>query len=124
MSPTKLILGLTVGGTLGLIDGLSGFLVPSLAPEMVGVITFSTLKGLLSGIAIGYFSNRVKSMPKGLFAGIVISAFFSFLVILRAGMGLFWDIMLPGMLLGLIVGFATQKFGSRTEAPAVSQGVS
>jgi len=40
------------------------------------------------------------------------------LVILRAGMGLFWDIMLPGMLLGLIVGFATQKYGRRVEASA------
>jgi len=33
-------------------------------------------------------------------------------VILRAGIGLFWDILLPGMLLGVIVGFATQRFGS------------
>jgi hypothetical protein len=124
MSLTKPILGLTVGGALGLIDGLSGFLVPSLAPEMVSVVTFSTLKGLLSGIAIGYFAKRVKSIPFGLLAGIVIAALFSFLVVLHAGMGLFWDIMLPGMLLGLIVGFATQKFGSRTETPAVSQGAS
>jgi hypothetical protein len=41
-------------------------------------------------------------------------------VILRAGMGLFWDIMLPGMLLGVIVGFATQKFGKSAKvAPAL-----
>jgi hypothetical protein len=120
MSLTKPILGLTVGGMLGLIDGLSGFLAPSLAPVMAGVITFSTLKGLLSGIAIGYFAKRVKSMPKALFAAIAISALFSFLVILRAGMGLFWDIMLPGMLLGLIVGLTTQKFGRQSEAPAVT----
>jgi hypothetical protein len=123
MSLTKPILGLAVGGTLGLLDGLSGFLVPSLAPEMVSVVTFSTLKGLLAGIAIGIFSKRVKSMPLGLLAGIIIAALFSFLVVLHAGMGLFWDIMLPGMLLGLIVGFATQKFGSPNQTP-VSPGVS
>jgi hypothetical protein len=29
---------------------------------------------------------------------------------------LFFDIMLPGMLLGVIVGFATQRFGKQ-EAP-------
>lgn len=29
-------------------------------------------------------------------------------------MGLFSDIILPGMLRGLRVGFATQKFGSRS----------
>lgn len=118
MSLSKPILGLITGGTLGLLDGLSGFLEPSLAPVMTSVITFSMLKGLLSGLAIGFFSQRVRSMPLGLFGGIVIAATLSLLVILKAGMGLFWDIMLPGMLLGVIVGFATQKFGRRVEASA------
>jgi hypothetical protein len=53
------------------------------------------LKGLLSGPAIGFFSQRVRSMPLGLFVGIVVAALLSLLVILRAGMGLFWDIMRP-----------------------------
>ena len=112
------MLGLIIGGTLGLLDGLSGFFEPSLAPFMTSVVTFSMMKGLLSGLAIGFFSQRVRSMPLGLFAGIIIAAILSLLVILRAGMGLFWDIMLPGMLLGLIVGFATQKYGRRVEASA------
>jgi uncharacterized membrane protein (Fun14 family) len=116
MAMSKPMLGLVLGGTLGLLDGLSGFFEPSLAPVMASVITFSMGKGLLSGIAIGYFAKRVHSMPLGLFAGIAIAALFSLLVILKAGMGLFWDIMLPGMLLGLIVGFATQKFGRTAEA--------
>jgi len=118
MSLSKPMLGLVTGGTLGLLDGLSGFFEPSLASVMTSVITFSMLKGLVAGIAIGFFSQRVHSIPLGLFAGIVIAGVLSLLVVLRAGMGLFWDIMLPGMVLGLIVGFATQKFGSRTEAPA------
>lgn len=112
MSITKPMLGLAVGGILGLLDGLSGFLEPSLAPLMSSVITFSLLKGLLSGIAIGYFSQRVHSMGAGILAGLVIAGVLSFLVILHAGMALFWDILLPGMLLGGIVGFATQRFGS------------
>ena len=116
MTLSKPMLGLVTGGALGLLDGLSGFLEPSLAAVMTSVITFSMLKGILSGLAIGFFSQRFRSMPLGLFAGIVIAAILSFLVILKAGMGLFWDIMLPGMLLGLIVGFATQKFGGRVEA--------
>ena len=118
MSLSKPMLGLVIGGALGLLDGLSGFLEPSLAPVMTSVITVSMLKGLVSGLAIGFFSERFQSMPLGLFAGIVIAAILSFLVILKAGMGLFWDIMLPGMLLGLIVGFATQKFGRRVELSA------
>jgi hypothetical protein len=111
MAVTKPILGLAVGGTLGLLDGLSGFLEPSLAPVMSSVITFSLLKGLIAGIAIGYFSKKVHSMALGILAGLAVAAVLSLLVILRAGMVLFWDIMLPGMLLGIVVGFATQRFG-------------
>jgi hypothetical protein len=111
MSISKPVLGLLVGGAIGLMDGLSGFLYPKLAPVMTSVITFSLLKGLVAGVAIGYVSQKLHSMLLGILAGVAIAAALSLLVILRAGMGLFWDILLPGMLLGVIVGFATQRFG-------------
>jgi len=111
VSLSKPILGLALGGTLGLLDGLSGFFEPSLAPVMGSVITFSVLKGLIAGIAIGYLSEKVRSIAIGVIAGIAIAAMFSVVVVLRAGMALLWDILLPGILLGAIVGFATQKFG-------------
>jgi hypothetical protein len=117
MSLTKPTLGLALGGALGLLDGLSGFFEPSLAPVMGSVITFSLLKGLVAGVAIGYFSQRVSSVLIGIVAGIGIAAVLSLVVVLHAGMALFWDIVLPGMLLGGIVGFATQKFG-RAAGPA------
>jgi hypothetical protein len=113
---TKPVLGLILGGTLGLMDGLSGFFEPSLAPMMGSVVTFSMLKGLVAGVAIGYLSQKVRSMAMGIIAGIAIAAILSLLVVLRAGRELFLDIMLPGMLLGAIVGFATQRWGRRTEA--------
>jgi hypothetical protein len=119
MSLRKPMLGLAVGGALGLLDGLSGFLEPSLAPVMSSVITFSLLKGLVSGAAIGYVSEKVHSIALGMLAGMAIAAVLSLLVILRAGMALFWDIMLPGMLLGVVVGFTTQKFGRQAPAPDV-----
>ena len=118
---TKPMLGLAVGGTLGLLDGLSGFLEPSLAAVMGSVITFSLLKGLLAGIATGYVSERVHSMALGILAGVVIAAALSLLVILRAGLALFWDILLPGMLLGAIVGFATQRFGRKTDSAVAAR---
>ncbi len=123
MSATKPMIGLAVGGTLGLLDGLSGFLEPSLAPLMGSVITFSLLKGLVSGVAIGYFSKRVHSMPLGILAGVLIAAGFSMLLILKAGMALFWDIILPGMLLGVIVGFATQRFGKQAAGSSATHTV-
>jgi hypothetical protein len=118
MSITKPVLGLVVGGTLGLLDGLSGFFEPSLAPVMGSVITFSMLKGLIAGVAIGYLSQRVHSTWIGILAGMIIAAVLSLGVVLYAGMALFWDIMLPGMLLGAVVGFATQRFGRDTRRAA------
>ena len=117
MSFTKPTLGLALGGALGLLDGLSGFFEPSLTPVMGSVITFSLLKGLVAGIAIGYLSQRVRSILIGVVAGMGIGTVLSLLVVLHAGMALFWDIVLPGMLLGAIVGFATQRFG-RAAGPA------
>lgn len=113
MSLTKPMLGLALGGTLGLLDGLSGFFEPSLAPVMGSVIGFSLLKGLASGVVIGYVAQKVHSMLLGILAGAAIAAALSLLVILKAGTALLWDILLPGMLLGVIVGFCTQKFGRR-----------
>src|SRR6267378_2976788 len=118
---SKPVLGLVVRGMLGLLNGLSGFFEPSLAPVMSSVITFSLLKGLVSGIATGYVSQRVHSMLLGILAGTGIAAVLSLLVILRAGMALFWDIMVPGMFLGAIVGFATQRFGRKSEPAATAR---
>jgi hypothetical protein len=118
---TKPMLGLAVGGVLGLLDGLSGFFEPSLALVMGSVITFSLIKGLMAGLATGYVSQRVHSMLLGILVGIGIAATLSLLVVMHAGMALFWDIMIPGMLLGLIVGFATQRFGKTAASASVTQ---
>jgi hypothetical protein len=63
-------------------------------------------------------------MAFGILAGLLVAAVFSFLLVLKAGMALLWDIMLPGMLLGLIVGFATQRFGGRQPATQTTASVS
>lgn len=121
MAVSKPVLGLIVGGGLGLADGLSGFFEPSLAPVMTSVITFSMLKGLIAGTLIGLFAMKVRSMPWGLFVGVVIAALLSLAVVSHSGMALFWDIMLPGMVTGLIVGFATQRFGKKAETAPLPQ---
>ena len=121
MSLSKPVLGLAVGGTLGLMDGLSGFLYPALAPVMTSVITFSLLKGLIAGAIIGYVAQKLHSMLLGIVAGAAIASALSLLVILRAGMALFWDILLPGMLLGVIVGFATQRFGGKVSTARMAR---
>jgi hypothetical protein len=50
-------------------------------------------------------------LPIGILFGLIVGAFLAFLVALMQG-GYYFEIVLPGALVGLIVGFATQKYGS------------
>jgi hypothetical protein len=116
MSLSKPMLGLITGGTLGLLDGLSGFFEPSLAPVMTSVITFSMLKGLLSAGDRFLFAAR-SIHAVGIVRGDCRCRSFESVGDPKSRhgplLGHHAAIMRPGMLLGLIVGFATQKFGKR-----------
>jgi MFS family permease len=117
----KPVLGLLLGGFLGIFDGLSALVsAPEVAPDIVGIVIGSTFKGLVAGVLIGWFATRVRSMHAGLLAGLAIGAFFAFLIAAMPqpdGTHYWWQIMLPGSVLGLIVGYATQRYG---QAAAVS----
>jgi hypothetical protein len=120
---SKTILGLILGGVLGIFDGLSALVsAPEVAPQIVGIVLGSTVKGLVAGVLIGYFSRKVNSLPLGIVFGLAVSLLFAYLVAAQpdpaTGRHYYWEIMLPGALLGVIVGYATQRYGVRP-APAV-----
>jgi hypothetical protein len=117
----KPVLGLVLGGVLGIFDGLSALVsAPEVAPAIVSIVVGSTFKGIIAGIAIGYFSHKVKSLPLGILFGLAIGAFLAYLVAMMpdptTGKHYYWEIMLPGSLVGIIVGYATQKYGRTAKA--------
>lgn len=119
----KWLLGLLLGGFLGIFDGLTAPLsAPETRPELAGIVIGSVFKGFLTGLLIGYFATKVDSLPLGIAAGLGVGAFFSFLVALMQyygqGRNYFWQIMLPGGVLGVIVGYVTQRFGTRPSRQA------
>ena len=119
----KLKLGIIIGGGLGLLDGLSTFFAPEVVKMgmMPMIVTGSTIKGLLTGILVGWLATRYRSMPIGIAGGLAIGLVLSFLVALMPdpqGNHHFFEIMLPGALLGLVVGFVCQKWGRVPEAVA------
>jgi hypothetical protein len=110
----KPVLGLLLGTVLGAFDGLTALATPEVASQIVGIVIGSTIKGLIVGALVGWYAYRVQSLAKGVLVGLVVSAFFAFLVAAMPqpdGTHYWVEIMLPGSMVGLIVGYATQKFG-------------
>jgi hypothetical protein len=111
---SKPALGLLLGGLLGLIDGLSALLYPGTAAMIVPIIVGSTIKGLVTGVAVGVLARRVRSVPIGIMGGLALGLALSYVAALTPdpqGQHHYAEIMLPGAILGVIVGFATQRFG-------------
>lgn len=109
----KPVFGLLLGGILGVFDGLSALVsAPETAPQIVGIVIGSTVKGLLAGVVIGLFARKVKSVPLTILFGLAVSAALAFWVASMQGK-YYLEIMLPGSVLGVVVGYATQKFGER-----------
>ena len=117
----KPLLGLLLGGILGVFDGLTALFYPEVASQIVGIVIGSTIKGLVAGVLIGYFAKKVDSLPWGIVFGLLVGLFLAFLVAMMpdpSGNHYYLEIMLPGGLVGLIVGYATQKYGLRRDREA------
>jgi len=113
----KPVLGTLLGGILGIFDGLSALISePSVAPEIVGIVIGSTFKGLVAGALIGWFARKVDALGPTILFGLVVAGAFAFLVAYMDGRGYYWQMMLPGCVLGIIVGYATQKYGRGPQA--------
>jgi hypothetical protein len=107
----KPVLGLVLGGVLGIFDGLTALIsAPETAPMIMGIVIGSTVKGLIAGVLIGWFARKVNSMPAGIVFGLVVGAALA-IVVAKLGGQYFWEIVLPGSVVGIIVGFATQRYG-------------
>jgi hypothetical protein len=113
----KIVFGLLLGGVLGIFDGLSALIsAPETRPFIVGIVIGSTIKGLLTGVLIGVFARRVNSLSLGILFGFAVGIFLAFLVAL--GNHYYLQVMLPGALLGVIVGYATQKYSVKKQTTA------
>lgn len=114
----KPILGLIAGGVLGAIDGLTALIsAPEVAPAIMSIVLGSMGKGLVAGILIGWFARKVDNLALGVVFGLAMGALFALPFALgvdpTTGKRYFWEILIPGSMVGLIVGFLTQRYGVR-----------
>jgi hypothetical protein len=111
----KITYGLILGGILGIFDGLTAWFTPEARPQLFGIVLGSTFKGLLAGVLIGIFARKVHSLALGVLFGLGVGLLFAFFIAHMQGK-YYFEIMLPGGLVGLIVGYATQKYGDSSDA--------
>ena len=112
----KITYGLILGGILGIFDGLSSWFTPAVRPQLMGILIGSTCKGLLAGLLIGIFARKVHSLALGVLFGLGVGLLFAFFIAYMQR-NYYIQIMVPGGLVGLIVGYATQKYGDSSDAP-------
>ena len=112
----KPVLGMVIGGVLGVFDGLSALIsAPETAPQIMTIVLGSTVKGIIAGVLIGFFARKVNSLPLGIIFGLAVGLLLAFAIAAIPnpdGSHYYWQIMLPGSILGMIVGYATQRYGS------------
>jgi hypothetical protein len=118
-SMNKILIGLLLGAVLGAIDGATAWFTPAARAMIAGIVFGSTIKGLIAGVAAGIFARKVNSVPLGILFGLGVGFFLAFLVA-RMQHGYYFEIILPGSIVGIIVGWATQRYGH--PAPAVQRG--
>jgi hypothetical protein len=106
------------------LDGLSAWLSPEARPMMLAIVVGSTVKGVVTGLLAGLIARWRHSVALGIGAGVAIGLVLSSAAAIAQGSH-YWEIVLPGMLVGVLVGFVTQRYPELgTGARPASTGVS
>jgi hypothetical protein len=117
----KVLLGLLLGAVLGAVDGLSSWFTPAVRAQLAGIVIGSTMKGIIAGIAIGFFARKVHSLALGILFGLAVGFVLAFIVA-QMQHGYYFEIILPGSIVGIIVGYATQRYGTAPDGvPATTR---
>ena len=110
----KIVVGLVSGLVLGAIDGATAWFTPEVRSMMTSIMVGSSFKGMLVGVLSGWFARKVQSMKWGIAMGAGLGLLFAYLVAAMPsenGQHYYLEIMLPGFVVGGIIGFLTQKVG-------------
>src|SRR5260370_13973576 len=111
----KPITGVAVGAVLGVVDGLTAWFTPEVRPLLMGILIGSCFKGMLVGLLSGFFARKVSSDVAGIAVGAGLGLLFAYAVAAipsANGAHYYLQIMLPGFVVGAIIGFLTQRLGT------------
>lgn len=107
---SKPVFAMVLGGILGIFDGLTALVSggPEIPSQIGTIVAGSTFKGVIAGLIVGLVARKTQSTAVIVGVGLAAGALFAYLVTI--GSPYFWEIVLPGSIVGLIVGFATARY--------------
>ena len=112
----KVVIGILFGLVLGALDGATAWFTPAARAGIVGILIGSSIKGMLVGLAAGFYARKVNSTGKGIAFAAVIGLILAGIIAAMDpdGHHYWFQIMLPGFITGAMIGFFTQRYGSST----------
>ncbi len=119
-----ILLAVVLGGVLGLMDGLSAWFTPDARSKLADIVMWSAMKDVIGGFLIGLFAVFVRSKPAIILWGLAVGLGLAYAVAAMpdpdTGKNYYLAIMLPGSLVGLLVGYASAHYGRRVVTHADS----
>lgn len=115
----KILFAVAVGAVLGAFDGLTAWFEPSVRPQIGTIVMLSSLKSVIVGFLVGVLACFVKSRTVIMISGLVLGLAFAYFVASQpdpnTGEHYYLQIMIPGMIVGLLVGYATAKYAEKQQ---------
>jgi hypothetical protein len=111
----KILVGLLFGLIFGALDGATAWFYPEARPLIASILLGSSFKGMVVGLLSGWFARKVQSTTWGIVLGAALGLLFAFLVAATDtlnGRHPYLEIMMPGFVVGAIIGFLTQRVGA------------
>ena len=111
----KILVGLLFGLIFGALDGATAWFYPEVRSMIGGIMVGSSIKGMVVGLLSGWFARKVQSTKWGIVVGAALGLLFAFLVAATDtvnGRHPYLEIMMPGFVVGAIIGFLTQRMGA------------
>ena len=120
----KIVVGLLFGLIFGALDGATAWFYPETHSLIAGIMVGSSIKGMIVGLLSGWFARKVQSTAWGIVVGSALGLLFAYIVAAMdatKGKPHYLEIMLPGFIVGAIIGFLTQRLGTPVAAKKAAQ---
>ena len=108
----KIGIGLVFGAVLGALDGATAWFTPAARAAIGGIVIGAAFKSMVVGGLCGWFARSRRSAVQGVVLGAGLGLLFAYAIAAMQPQHYYLELMLPGGLVGLILGYLTQTMGA------------